>query len=83
MTDIISPYRVPVFNAMAAEEGISLFVLVLCRNMKGRNWLFPESKILFNYGILNNIQIGLLDRPSFVLNFRVIENHKIIYMPEE
>jgi glycosyltransferase involved in cell wall biosynthesis len=77
ITDIISPYRVPVFNALAKEEGISLSVLALCKNMKGRHWLFPEAKIKFDYHILKNIQLAFLIRPALVINFNIIKALKM------
>ena len=71
ITDIISPYRVPVFNALAEEKEISLLVLALCKNMKERNWLFSEAKIKFDYRIPKNIQIAFLIRPALVINLNV------------
>jgi glycosyltransferase involved in cell wall biosynthesis len=53
VTDIISPYRIPVFNALARYRGIGLHVLFLADNdPSSRQWFVYKEEIQFPYQVL-------------------------------
>lgn len=52
LTEILAPFRVPLFNALAAEDGIDLRVLFLARNDPRRNYVFYGSEANFDWEIL-------------------------------
>ena len=53
LTEIIAPYRIPVFNALAAREGISLHVIFLSKtDASTRRWRVYENEIRFSYEVL-------------------------------
>ena len=54
ITEIIAPYRIPVFNALARRAGIDLHVIFLARtDASMRQWLVYESEIEFSYKVLS------------------------------
>jgi glycosyltransferase involved in cell wall biosynthesis len=53
ITEIISPYRIPVFNALAEIEDIELHVIFLAEtDPTQRQWLVYKSEIRFSYEVL-------------------------------
>jgi glycosyltransferase involved in cell wall biosynthesis len=53
LTEIIAPYRIPVFNALAREEGIDLHVIFLAESdPELRDWLVYKDEIRFSYQVL-------------------------------
>jgi glycosyltransferase involved in cell wall biosynthesis len=53
VTEIISPYRIPVFNALARLEGIELHVIFLAEtDPTQRRWLVYKDEIEFSYEVL-------------------------------
>lgn len=53
ITEIIAPYRVPVFNELAAREDIELHVIFLSDSDPTlREWLVPLDELRFNYQVL-------------------------------
>ncbi len=53
VTEIIAPYRIPVFNALARQEGISLHVIFLAESDPAlRQWLVHKDEIRFSYRVL-------------------------------
>jgi glycosyltransferase involved in cell wall biosynthesis len=53
LTEIISPYRIPVFNALARHEGIDLHVIFLAEtDATQRQWLVYKDEIRFSYEVL-------------------------------
>lgn len=53
LTEIISPYRIPVFNALAQQEGIDLHVIFLAEtDSTQRQWLVYKDEIRFSYEVL-------------------------------
>jgi glycosyltransferase involved in cell wall biosynthesis len=53
LTEIISPYRIPVFNALAKQEGIDLHVIFLSEtDSTQRQWLVYKNEIRFSYEVL-------------------------------
>jgi len=53
MTELIAPYRIPVFNALARREEIELHVIFLSRTDSSmRQWRVYEEEIQFSYEVL-------------------------------
>ena len=53
ITEIIAPYRIPVFNALAQHDGIDLHVIFLAENDRTqRQWLVYKDEIRFSYQVL-------------------------------
>jgi 1,2-diacylglycerol 3-alpha-glucosyltransferase len=53
LSEIIAPYRIPVFNALARHEGIDLHVIFLAESDPGlRDWLVYKDEIRFSYRVL-------------------------------
>ncbi|MFY9906091.1 MAG: hypothetical protein WAK62_13145, partial [Terriglobales bacterium] len=64
LTEIIAPYRIPVFNALAGQPGIDLHVIFLAEtNATLRQWRVYKDEIGFSYQVL----------PSWRLRFGGIE----------
>jgi glycosyltransferase involved in cell wall biosynthesis len=55
LTDIIAPYRIPVFNALARREELDLHVIFLCETDKHlRQWRVYTDEIRFSYQVLSS-----------------------------
>ena len=55
ITEIIAPYRIPVFNALAQHDGIDLHVIFLAENdCTQRQWLVYKEEIRFPYQVLRS-----------------------------
>ena len=53
LTEIIAPYRIPVFNALAARAEIDLHIIFLSRtDASTRQWRIYENEIRFSYEVL-------------------------------
>jgi glycosyltransferase involved in cell wall biosynthesis len=53
LTEIIAPYRIPVFNALAQLEGIELHVIFLAETDPGfHDWLVYKEEIFFSHQVL-------------------------------
>jgi glycosyltransferase involved in cell wall biosynthesis len=53
LTEIIAPYRIPVFNALARHEGIDLHVIFLAESDPSlRDWKVYKDEIRFSYQVL-------------------------------
>jgi glycosyltransferase involved in cell wall biosynthesis len=53
LTEIISPYRIPLFNAIAQQEGIETHVIFLSETDPNlRQWHVYEEEIRFSYEVL-------------------------------
>jgi len=53
ITEIIAPYRIPVFNALAAREDLDLHVIFLSETDPHlRDWLVYKNEIQFSYQVL-------------------------------
>lgn len=53
LTEIIAPYRIPVFNALAARKEIDLHVIFLSKtDTSMRQWRVYEDEIQFSYEVL-------------------------------
>lgn len=55
LTEIISPYRIPVFNELARHPGIDLHVIFLAEtDPSQRQWLIYKQEIQFSYQVLRS-----------------------------
>ncbi len=53
LTEIIAPYRIPVFNALSRNEDLALHVIFLAEtDEKLRQWLVYKNEIRFSYQVL-------------------------------
>jgi len=59
ITEIISPYRVPVFNHLAADPRIDLEFLFLSETVPIRSWGVPKEKIDFSYRVLKGLWLAI------------------------
>jgi 1,2-diacylglycerol 3-alpha-glucosyltransferase len=68
LTEIISPYRIPLFNALARHADIEPHVIFLAENDPGlRQWRIYKDEIKFSYEILPSWRIRFGSR-SLLLN---------------
>lgn len=58
LTEIISPYRIPVFNALASDPRIDMEVLFFAETEERRSWQIPWDKIRFRYRLLNGALVA-------------------------
>jgi 1,2-diacylglycerol 3-alpha-glucosyltransferase len=69
ITEIIAPYRIPVFNALAQHDGVELHVIFLAENdPTEREWLVYKDEIRFSYQVLPSWR-RRLGRHNFLLNW--------------
>jgi glycosyltransferase involved in cell wall biosynthesis len=60
LTEIIAPYRVPVFNALAKREEVDLYVIFLSEtDTSQRQWEVLKDEIQFSYRVLPNFRCRL------------------------
>src|SRR3979411_235434 len=53
LSEIIAPYRIPVFNALAKHEAVNLHVVFLAETDAGlRQWRVYKDEIAFSYEVL-------------------------------
>lgn len=53
ITNMISPYRIPLFNYIAKKGDFDFRVIALSEKEKNREWKLAKEKIKFNYKILS------------------------------
>lgn len=71
ITELIAPYRIPVFNALARRNGIDLHVVFLSENdYSQRQWRVYKDEIRFSYEVLSSWR-RRVGRQSFLLNWGV------------
>jgi 1,2-diacylglycerol 3-alpha-glucosyltransferase len=69
LTEIIAPYRIPVFNALAKQDGIKLHVIFLAESDPTlRQWLVYKNEIRFSYQVLPSWR-RQLGSHKFLLNW--------------
>jgi glycosyltransferase involved in cell wall biosynthesis len=69
ITEIIAPYRIPVFNALARSDGIDLHVIFLAENdPTQRQWQVYKDEIRFSYQVLPSWR-RRIGRHSFLVNW--------------
>ena len=68
LTEIISPYRIPVFNELAKDPRIDLEVLFFSESEERRRWRVPWEKIRFKSSILPGMLVAhrYQDGPMFL-----------------
>jgi glycosyltransferase involved in cell wall biosynthesis len=68
LTEIISPYRIPAFNCLAANPQIDLQVLFFSETEARRKWRVAKEKILFAYQVLEGfiVRWGFQNHPIFL-----------------
>ncbi len=59
LTEIVSPYRVPVFNHIAKENQFDFKVLFLSGISGGRKWQMHEEDMDFDYEIIRGFKLSL------------------------
>jgi len=59
LTNIISPYRIPLFNAVSEEKNFKFCVIALTEREKNRKWKSQKSSIKFDYQILKSKQLSV------------------------
>ncbi len=68
LTELIAPYRIPVFNALSKISGIDLQVIFLAESDPGlRQWLIYKDEIEFSYQTLSSMRWRLAGR-NMLLN---------------
>lgn len=55
LTPVMAPYRIPVFNAIAADPEIDLRVVYLAKTVPRRNWGFHEDEMHYRYDVLKDL----------------------------
>ena len=71
LSEIISPYRIPVFNALARHEGLDLHVVFLSETDAGlRQWRVYKDEIRFSYEVLPSARFRA-GRDSLLLNWKL------------
>ncbi|PYV95656.1 MAG: hypothetical protein DMG89_20700 [Acidobacteria bacterium] len=69
LTEIIAPYRIPVFNILARDPGIDLHVIFLAETDPDlRQWVVYKDEIRFSYEVLRSWRWRSAER-SLLLNF--------------
>lgn len=53
LINIISPYRIPLFNVISKERGFDFKIVALAEREKNRKWKIDKEKIKFDYQILS------------------------------
>jgi glycosyltransferase involved in cell wall biosynthesis len=73
LTEIIAPYRIPVFNSLARHEEIDLHVIFLAQtNPDERQWLVYADEIRFSYQVLPSWRMKLANY-GLLVNLNVSE----------
>ncbi len=71
LSEIISPYRIPVFNALARDERISLHVVFLSETDTGlRQWRVYKDEISFSYEVLPSARLRA-GKSNLLLNWKL------------
>jgi 1,2-diacylglycerol 3-alpha-glucosyltransferase len=69
LTEIIAPYRIPVFNVLASIPGLHLHVIFLAETDAGlRQWRVYKDEIRFSYEVLQSWRWHL-GRKNLLINF--------------
>ena len=72
LTEIIAPYRIPVFNALAEHENVDLHVIFLSEtDTSMRQWRVYADEIRFSYEVLPSWR-GRLGKYNILVNHRVV-----------
>ena len=67
ITEIIAPYRIPVFNALSENAGIDLHVIFLSETDPSlRHWRIYKDEIRFHYQVLPSLRLRMGTRSILV-----------------
>lgn len=70
LTNMITPYRIPLYNLVAEQNFFKLKVVALADIEKNRDWQINKSKIKFDYDILEGWQkYFLLQKKELTIHF--------------
>ena len=68
ITEIIAPYRIPVFNALAQRSDVDLHVIFLADTDPSlRQWPVYKSEIRFSYEVLHSLRLRI-DKHGLLIN---------------
>ena len=73
ITEIPSHYRLPVFNKIAMNKNISLFVIYLKENIRGRSWNIMWNLNKFDYAILKSLHITRADGAQKYISYGLVK----------
>jgi len=65
LTEIIAPYRIPVFNKIAELYNGEFLVIFLAKTVVGRSWKIDTEKIHFNYEVAKGFVFKRLNSDFF------------------
>ena len=72
LTEIISPYRIPLFNCLAQDSEVDLHVIFLSENDPGlRQWKVYKEEIRFSHEVLPSWR-RRVGKSNVLLNGRVL-----------
>ena len=81
LSEIIAPYRIPVFNALAREEHVDLHVVFLSETDAGlRQWRVYKNEIRFSYEVLPSTRLHA-GKSSLLLNWK-LRSHLEKFAPD-
>ena len=72
ITEVISPYRVPVFNELAKDRRLDLKVFFLAETVSGRKWETQNRPIEFAYEVVPAFHIPLPGRFPVLFNPSIV-----------
>src|ERR1700690_2318881 len=71
LSEIISPYRIPVFNALAQSEGVELHVVFLSETDASlRQWRVYKDEVRFSYEVLPSARFRA-GKSNLLLNWKL------------
>jgi 1,2-diacylglycerol 3-alpha-glucosyltransferase len=71
LSEIIAPYRIPVFNALARDEHVDLHVVFLSETDAGlRQWRVYKDEIQFSFEVLPSTRLRV-GKSSLLLNWKL------------
>jgi glycosyltransferase involved in cell wall biosynthesis len=56
VTEIVAPYRIPVFNALSQQLGGRLHVIFVSESEPRRSWAVPRDELRFSYEVLGGLR---------------------------
>ena len=57
VTNIVSPYRIPLYNYISQNKDFEFRVIALAEKEKNREWILPKKKIKFSFEILQGLNL--------------------------
>ena len=68
LTELVSPYRMPVFNEIAVDSGLDFKVIFLAETVTERKWRVNKDEMKFSYRISRGIGIPMPQRFPIFFN---------------